>query len=315
MAGGALMGLGRGIESAGDAYARAKQAAIDRMFREQQLAMQQQQLDATLENQAFDREYKVRSQLPAGSDLAGFGDPRFASIFSPLEKRGTRPDPTLPAKTLPMPVTLPPTTGEGEWQGSPAMPVQQTEATMPVQDLTPKIDTRTSVPFEDTRARTAMYTEEGRRQRAAANQQTRMLIQGMRDQVQREILAARERHDLESEKIGWARLNQMEAALKSLDEYRDASVLHMANQDDLERYRLQYGTPRSDDGNDFQRLFIESILNRNRPAGAAPVVPGAGTKKKEARPEPPPNRPLTPGQATPAKPSSPYEDYLKRRGQ
>lgn len=311
MAGGFLMGLGRGVESAGDAYAKAKQAAIDRMFREQQLAMQQQQIDATLENQAFDREYKVRSQLPAGSDLAGFGDPRFASIFSPLEKRGTRPDPTLPAKTLPMPVTLPPTTGEGEWQGSPAMPVQQTEATMPVQDLTPKIDTRTSVPFEDTRARTAMATEAGRQARHAASIATRERIQAMKDQVQREILASTDANRRQVLAQGWQRINQMQQAYELRAQQVGADIANMEYDNLLNAYIAEHGRPSTGGGgmDPFQQAFIQSILGQGG-AGAAPAVP----TQPAAPPRPaPPQPPSLRGGASSAPPTDPSDPLGIRR--
>lgn len=322
MAGGFLLGLGRGIESAGDAYAKAKQAAIDRMFREQQLAMQQQQLDANIANQQFQQTRDIFSQLPGGTDVSGLDIPKGGlPVFEAFSKKGTRPDPTLPAKTLPMPVTLPPTTGEGEWQGSPAMPVQQTEATMPVQDLTPKIDTRTSVPFEDTRARTAMFTEQGRRDRHAATLAMRERIQGMKDAVAREGIATTDAQRRAALSQGWARIDALQKNYELRLREVDADIANMEYDNLLRAWEVEHGRPAAGANmNDpVATLRAMEAFRTGTPIGAVPgVAPGAAETEKTSRPSAPQpsSRPGAGGPGAAAQTTSPaHQEYLRRRAQ
>lgn len=305
MPGGLLMGLGRGIEAAGDTYAKMKMAAIDRMFREQQMALQrdqfaqtQKQFDATQANNQFDQTRQIFSQLPAGSDVSNLQVPAGGRALADAFTKRSPVVQDVPS-TLMVPSDY---EGPGEVHSpAPLLP------TNPVPERAPaefEMSTATSIPFEDARSRTAMYNQMNANQRHAGTQQTRVMIQGMRDAVAREVLAARERRDTEGMKQGWARLQQMNAALQSLDAYRDAQIGNMDFDNQALQYKLNNPTAGGSGMDPMMMLLMGGAGGGMPRAGGAAGVP-ALTPAAPRPPAPVPPRLQKGGGGQPVDPNDP----------
>ena len=285
MPGGLLMGLGRGVEAAGDTYAKMKMAAIDRMFREQQMALQrdqfahtQKQFDATQANNQFDQTRQIFSQLPAGSDVSGLQIPEGGRALADAFTKKSPVVQNVP-ETLMVPSDY---EGPGEVHSpAPLLP------TNPVPERAPaefEMSTATSIPFEDTRARTAMYNQSQANFRHAGTQNTRMRIAEMRDAAMRAAIGATDARHKATLGQGWARLAQMEKAYDLRATQVGAEIANMEYDNILNSYIAEHGRPGTGGGMDPMMMLL---MGQGGMPGAAPGATPGAPAAPAAPPRPP----------------------------
>jgi hypothetical protein len=305
MLSGALQGLGGGIQQAGQTYNLAKQQAIERMFREQQMALAQDAARRAQEQMEFEQTYKTLAQLPAGSPIEEALYPEGGRGLLQQFSRPVAPDavdPTSPlkgARSLAVPVSQAPDTGADGLH-----PVQASEGgTIASQNLSPTNATtgrqgRVSIPFEDARARTAMLNQQAANSRAMMRMQTQMQIAQMKNALTAQIATARDETTRKGLEIRLRQVEAYEQSINNTNAYRGGMLDHYAYQDELDAWaageqvgRFRPGSADSEmDPMMRLRMMIEGFkqMEGGTPAPtAAPAAPKAPTGPKTPPPTPP----------------------------
>lgn len=329
MPGGWMIGLGQGIANAGDAFAKAKQEAIDRMLRERSLDMQQRQLEEQIRGGEFNDAYKMMTVLPGGTpvDENAFGPGGTAAVRA-LSRVQMAPDqsaPTLGAKSLPM------TTAAPTLDAPDPTKIQAPAPVVGSQDLSPKIQQRVSIPTEDARYRAAMMADYTRNRIADQNVAARLQIANAKNQLAQAIMQNTDAYRAQLLKQGWQRLDQMEQAIQQTGTYQNAQMNNMDYDNQLGAYLAQYGHPsNASSGDDPFKMAIAKILSDSMtpggatPGGAAGVpVPGVTpAPPKPPRPNPPQPAPVRGHSGVKVDPAvapdqtpgaSDYDEYLRRK--
>jgi hypothetical protein len=282
MPGGWLIGLGQGVSKAGDIYNDAKKQAIDRMFRERTLAMQQQALEDQIRGGEFKDAMSVVGSLPEGTPVEEnqFG-PGGAPAVRAFSKIAMTPNPerVLGAKSLPMST------------GAPTLDPNAAPSDAPVvagQSLNTPIQQRVSVPTMDSRLRSQELRIMSNNQINLRNDATRNRIADQNNATRQQIASAKmalasqmaNTTDLYRQQLlrqGWKRLDDLDKQIANQATFQNAQMNNMDTDNARADAIFEAGGAGAGQ-NPFMQQMMQIYAESQGiapPAGGAPGAPGA----------------------------------------